>query len=173
MPERENFLTPEGLAKLEEELEYLRTVRRQEVAERIQQAKELRSAVNSPEYEDAKNEQGFVEGRILALEKIIKNAVIIHHEAADLVELGSKVTVRHQDGSEENYTIVDKPVSKPSEEKCTIIDKIVGEIVGRPSEGKISNVSPLGKALLGKRVGDEVKVFAPAGSLKVKIVGIS
>ena len=77
VPERENFLTPEGLTKLEEELEYLRTVRRQGVAEKIQQAKELRSAVNSPEYEDAKNEQGFVEGRILALEKIIKNAIII------------------------------------------------------------------------------------------------
>jgi len=154
MPERENFLTPEGLAKLEEELEYLRTVRRQEVAEKIQQAKELRSAVNSPEYEDAKNEQGFVEGRILALEKIIKNAVIIHHEAADLVELGSKVTVRHQDGSEEDYTIV-------------------GSAEVNPGEGKISNVSPVGKALLGKRVGDEVEVAVPAGVLKVKIVGIS
>ena len=154
MPERENFLTPEGLAKLEEELEYLRTVRRQEVAEKIQQAKELRSAVSSPEYEDAKNEQGFVEGRILALEKLIKNAVIIHHETADLVQIGSKVTVHHQDGSEENYTIV-------------------GSAEANPGEGKISNVSPVGKALLGKRVGDEVEVAVPAGVLKVKIVGIS
>ena len=154
MSEKGNFLTPEGLAKLEEELEYLRTVRRQEVAEKIQQAKELRSAVNSPEYEDAKNEQGFVEGRIMALEKIIKNAVIIHHEAVDLVELGARVTVRHQDGSEENYTIV-------------------GSAEANPSEGKISNVSPVGKALLGKRVGDEVEVTVPAGVLKVKIVGIS
>ena len=154
MPERENFLTPEGLTKLEEELEYLRTVRRQGVAEKIQQAKELRSAVNSPEYEDAKNEQGFVEGRILALEKIIKNAIIIHHEAADLVELGSKVTVRHQDSSEENYTIV-------------------GSAEVNPGEGKISNVSPVGKALIGKRVGDEVEVSVPAGVLKVRIVGIS
>jgi len=154
MPERENFVTPEGLAKLEEELEYLRTVRRQEVAEKIQQAKELRSAVNSPEYEDAKNEQGFVEGRILALEKLIKNAVIIHHEAADWVELGSKVTVRHQDGGEEDYTIV-------------------GSAEADPAGGKISNVSPVGKALLGKRVGDEVEVAVPAGVLKVQIVGIS
>jgi transcription elongation factor GreA len=154
MSERENFLTPEGLAKLEEELEYLRTVRRQEVAEKIQQAKELRSAVNSPEYEDAKNEQGFVEGRILVLEKIIKNAVIIHHETADLVELGSKVTVRHQDGSEEDYTIV-------------------GSAEANPGGGKISNVSPVGKALLDKRVGDEVEVTVPAGVLKVQIVGIS
>jgi transcription elongation factor GreA len=154
MSERENFLTPEGLAKLEEELEYLRTVRRQEVADKIQQAKELRSAVNSPEYEDAKNEQGFVEGRIIALEKIIKNAVIIHPETADLVQIGSKVTVRHQDGGEENYTIV-------------------GSAEVNPGEGKISNVSPVGKALLGKRVGDEVDVSVPAGVLKVKIVGIS
>jgi transcription elongation factor GreA len=152
--ERENFLTPEGLTKLEEELEYLRTVRRQEVAEKLQQAKELRSAVNSPEYEDAKNEQGFIEGRILALEKIIKNAIIIHHETADLVELGSKVTVSHQDGSEENHTIV-------------------GSAEANPGEGKISNVSPVGKALLGKRVGDDVEVSVPAGVLKVKIVGIS
>jgi len=153
MPERENFITPEGLAKLEEELEYLRTVRRQEVAERIQKAKELRSTVTSPEYEDAKNEQGFVEGRILELERIIKNAVIIHPEAADLVQLGSRVTVRHQDGSEEQYTIV-------------------GSVEVDPGEGKISNESPVGKSLLGKRVGDEVEVTVPAGVLKMTITEI-
>jgi len=153
MPERENFLTPEGLAKLEEELEYLRTVRRQEVAERIQKAKELRSTVTSPEYEDAKNEQGFVEGRILELERVIKNAVIIHPEAADLVQLGSRVTVRHQDSSEEHYTIV-------------------GSVEVDPSEGKISNESPVGNALLGKRVGDEVEVTVPAGVFKMTITEI-
>ena len=154
MSEREIFLTLEGLAKLEEELEYLRTVRRPQVAEKIQRAKELRSAVNSPEYEDAKNEQGFVEGRIAALEKIIKNAVIIHPKAAGLVEVGSRVTVRLQDGSEENYTIV-------------------GSAEVNPDEGRISNVSPVGKALLGKRVGDEVQVKVPAGVLKMKIIGIN
>ena len=153
MAEKGNFLTPEGLAKLEEELQYLRTVRRQEVAEKIQKAKELRSTVSSPEYEDAKNEQGFVEGRILELERIIKNAVIIHPEAADLVQLGSKVTVRHQDGSEEHYTIV-------------------GSIEVNPGKGKISNESPVGKALLDKRVGDEVKVTVPAGVLKLTITEI-
>ena len=153
MPERENFLTPEGLTKLEEELEYLRTVRRQEVAERIQKAKELRSTVTSPEYEDAKNEQGFVEGRILELERIIKNAVIIHPEAADLVQLGSRVTVRHQDGSDEQYTIV-------------------GSVEVDPGEGKISNESPVGKSLLGKRVGDEVEVTVPAGVFKMTITEI-
>ena len=153
MAEKGNFLTPEGLAKLEEELQHLRTVRRQEVAEKIQKAKELRSTVSSPEYEDAKNEQGFVEGRILELERIIKNAVIIHPEAADLVQLGSKVTVRHQDGSEEHYTLV-------------------GSIEVNPGKGKISNESPVGKALLGKRVGNEVKVTVPAGVLKLTITEI-
>lgn len=153
MSEKGNFLTPEGLAKLEEELEYLRTVRRQEVAERIQRAKELRSTVNTPEYEEAKNEQGFVEGRILALERIIKNAVIIHAEAADLVQLGSKVTVRHQDGGEEHFIIV-------------------GSAEANPVQGKISNASPVGKALLGQRVGDEVEVTVPAGVLKLRITEI-
>ncbi len=153
MAEKENFLTPEGLAKLEEELEYLRTVRRQEVAEKIQKAKELRSTVSSPEYEEAKNEQGFVEGRVLELERIIKNAVIIHPEAADSVQLGSKVAVRHQDGSEEHYVIV-------------------GSAEVDPSQGKISNESPVGKALLGSRVGDEVEVKVPAGVLKLTITEI-
>jgi len=153
MAEKGNFLTPEGLAKLEEELEHLRTVRRQEVADKIQKAKELRSTVSSPEYEEAKNEQGFVEGRILELERIIKHAVIIHPEAADSVQLGSKVTVRHQDGSEDHYTIV-------------------GSVEVNPGEGKISNESPVGKALLGKRLGDEVKVKVPAGVLKLTITEI-
>ena len=155
MSEKEIFLTPDGLAKLKEELEHLRTVRRQEVAEKIQRAKELRSTVNTPEYEEAKNEQGFVEGRILEVERIIKNATIIHHEAApsDIVELGSTVRVCHQDGSEEHYTIV-------------------GSTEVNPAEGKISNVSPVGKALLDRRVGDEVEVDAPAGVLKMRIVEI-
>jgi len=155
MAEKGDFLTPEGLAKLEQELEYLRTVRRQEVAEKIQRAKELRSTVNTPEYEEAKNEQGFIEGRILDIERIIKNATIIHHEAvpSDVVQLGSTVRVCHQDGTEEHYTIV-------------------GSAEANPGEGKISNVSPVGKALLSKRVGDEVEVVAPAGVLKLKIMEI-
>lgn len=155
MPKKEHFLTPEGLAKLEEELEYLRTVRRQEVAERIQRAKELRSSVNTPEYEDAKNEQGFVEGRILAIERIIKNAVMIHPEAApsDRIQLGSRVTVRHQDGTEEHYVIV-------------------GSAEANPAEDRISNESPVGRALLDKRVGDEVEIMVPAGVLKLRIMEI-
>ena len=155
MSNKEIFLTPEGLARLEEELEHLRTVRRQEVAEKIQQSKELRSSVISPEYEEAKNEQGFVEGRILEIERIIKNAKIIHPEDVnrDFVEVGNEVRVQLQDGSEERYTIV-------------------GSAEAKPSEGRISNESPMGKALLGKRVGDEAEVEAPAGPLKLRILEI-
>jgi transcription elongation factor GreA len=155
MSNKENFLTPEGLVRLEEELEHLRTVRRQEVAEKIQQSKELRSSVISPEYEEAKNEQGFVEGRILEIERIIKNAKIIHHEDVnrDFIEVGNEVRVQLQDGSEEHYTIV-------------------GSAEAKPSEWRISNESPMGKALLGKRVGDEAEVEAPAGPLKLRILEI-
>jgi transcription elongation factor GreA len=155
MSNKENFLTPEGLVKLEEELEYLRTVRRQDVAEKIQQSKELRSSVISPEYEEAKNEQGFVEGKILEIERIIKSAKIIHHEDinVDFVEVGNEVRVQLQDGSKEHYTIV-------------------GSAEAKPGEGRISNESPMGKALLGKRVGDEVEVEAPAGPLKLRILEI-
>ena len=155
MSDKEYFLTQDGLTKLEEELEHLQTVRRQEVADKIQQAKELRSAVNSPEYEDAKNEQGFVEGRILELERIIKNATIIRHDDinVDFVEIGNEVKVQLQDGAEEHYTIV-------------------GSAEANPGEWKISNESPMGNALLGKRVGDEVEVEAPAGLLKLRILEI-
>ena len=146
-----------GLKKLEEELDHLKTVRRQEIADKIQEAKESRSAVISPEYEEAKNEQGFVEGRILDIERMIKNAVIIHHEEVKkkggLVELGSKVMVKPEDGNKEHYTIV-------------------GSAEANPSEGKISNESPMGKALLNKKVGDVIEFEAPAGKLKLKIVEI-
>ena len=157
MSEKEIFLTPEGLKKLEEELNHLKTVKRQEIAEKIQEAKESRSAVISPEYEEAKNEQGFLEGRILEIERMIKNAVIIHHEEVKKkgghVELGSKVVVKLADGNKENYTIV-------------------GSAEANPGEGKISNESPMGKALLNRKVGDEVEFDAPAGKLKLKIVEI-
>ncbi len=157
MSEKEIFLTPEGLKKLEEELNQLKTVKRQEIAEKIQEAKESRSAVISPEYEEAKNEQGFVEGRILELEMMIKNAVIIRHEEVKKkgshIELGTKVEIKFAGGNKENYTIV-------------------GSAEANPGEGKISNESPMGKALLNKKVGDEVEFDAPAGKLKLKIVEI-
>ncbi len=155
MSEKEIFLTPEGLKKLEEELDHLKTVRRQEIADKIQEAKESRSAVISPEYEEAKNEQGFVEGRILEIERMIKNAVIIKHKdaKASSVKIGSKVTVKLEDGTKENYAIV-------------------GSAEASPGEGKISNESPMGSALLKRKVGDTVAFEAPSGRLKLKIVEI-
>jgi transcription elongation factor GreA len=146
-------LTREGLAKLEGELDYLRTVRRQEVADRIHQAKELASTQNNAEYDDAKNEQAFVEGRILTLEKMIQNAVIIEERHSSRVELGSKVSVVTADGKEEHYTIV-------------------GSAEASPKDGRISNESPVGRALLGKSVGEEVQVQVPAGVLRLSITVI-
>ena len=152
---KETFLTPEGLEKLKAELEHLETVRRPQVAEQIHRAKELGGTVDNAEYDDAKNEQAFVEGRILTLESMIKSATLIKEgkSPSSFVKLGSKVRVRNQDGEEEHYTIV-------------------GSAEASPSEGRISNESPVGSALLGKRVGDEVEAEAPAGTLKLKLIAI-
>ena len=154
MPAKQVPLTKEGLTKLQGELDQLLTVRRAEVAQRIHDAKELVGAQNTPEYEDARNEQAFVEGRILTLEAIIQNAEIIE-ETHDhqKVSLGSKVTVLNHKGERENYTIV-------------------GSAEADPKAGRISNESPVGQALLAKGVGDEVKVNAPAGVLRWTIVRI-
>lgn len=154
MPGKPVPLTKEGLEKLQRELDYLINVRRAEVARRIHEAKELVGAQNTPEYDDARNEQAFVEGRILTLENIIRNAVIIE-EAHDhhRVSLGSTVTVINHKGEREHYTIV-------------------GSAEADPKAGKISNESPVGLALLGKTVGDEVEVRAPAGTLRWTIVRI-
>ena len=157
MPDKPVPLTKEGLAKLEKELDHLRTVRRQEVAERIHAAKELASTQNNAEYEDAKNDQAFVEGRILTLEKIIQNAEIINEEEAHRskkVQLGSKVTVQTAKDTKETYTIV-------------------GSAEAEPKEGRISNESPVGRALIGKGVGDAVHVEVPAGVIRLTITGIS
>ena len=154
MPTKSVPLTKEGLEKLQKELEHLLTVRRAELAQRIHDAKELVGAQNTPEYEDARNEQAFVEGRILELENVIQNAVIIE-EAHDRqrVSLGATVTVLNHKGQREQYTIV-------------------GSAEADPKAGKISNESPVGAALLGKAVGDEVLVNAPAGTLRWTIVQI-
>jgi transcription elongation factor GreA len=157
MPEKPVPLTKEGLARLEKELEYLRTVRRQEVANRIHQAKELASTQNNAEYDDAKTEQAFVEGRILTLEKIIANAELIDEEEAHRskkVQLGSKVTVLTPKGSKETYTIV-------------------GSAEAEPRQGRISNESPVGQGLIGKGVGGAVQVEAPAGVIRLTIVDVA
>ncbi len=148
------YLTAGGLAKLEAELTYLRTVRRAEIASQIHQAKELADTVDNAEYDDAKNLQAFVEGRILTLERLTKNAVIIAEEhATDSVRVGTTVTLVTPEGEEEQYTIV-------------------GSYEADPVKGRISNESPVGRALLGKKVGDEVQVMAPGGVLQLTVVEI-
>lgn len=147
------LLTQEGLEKLKKELEHLRTIRRPEVLQKLQKAKELTDTVDNAEYEDAKNEQAFVEGRILTLEQMIKDAEVLTTEEApsEYVKLGSKVVLSSPEGEEEHYIVV-------------------GKAEANPDERKISSESPLGKALLGRNVGEEVEVQAPMGTYQVKIL---
>ncbi len=155
MERRETYLTQEGLSKLEAELENLRTVRRQEVAQRIQKSKEIGGTVDNAEYDEAKNEQAFVEGRILTIENMTKSAVIIpdHASPPETVQLGSTVTVTTTQGKTQKYAIV-------------------GKAEADPSQGKISNESPVGNALLGLKPGDEAEVETPSGTVKLKVVNI-
>ena len=157
MVEKIQPITKEGLRKFEEELEYLETTRRREVADKIHQAKELASTQNNAEYEDAKNEQAMVEGRIQMLQNLIQNAEIIDSDEAHRskqVILGSTVRVKASDGKAQEYTIV-------------------GPAEADPREGKISNESPVGRALIGKKLNDEVEVSAPKGIITMKITRIS
>lgn len=143
------YLTPEGLKKIEKNLEYLRNVRRYEVAQRLHSALSEGSELgDDAEYEDAKNEQAFVEGEIARLELILSNVKVIDDTGpSDEVRLGSHVTlVEKGTDFEEIY-------------------HIVGEAEADPSEGRISYKSPLGSALMGHKVKDEVKVHAPDGEL--------
>jgi transcription elongation factor GreA len=153
MPES-MYLTREGLEKLKAELEHLRTVRRPEVADRIHDSRERGGTAGNAEYEDAKNELAFTEGRILTLDNLINNAVIIEEgHSGDTVEIGSRVRVKTQDGKTSEYIIT-------------------GSAEADPAKGKISNVSPIGKALLGKKVGEVTEVNVPSGKIKVEIVSI-
>lgn len=157
MVEKSQPITREGLAKIEEELLHLETVRRREVADKIHQSKELSSTQNNAEYEDAKNEQAMVEGRIQMLHALIQNAEIIDKDGAHkskLVTLGSTVKVKVSDGKSQEYTIV-------------------GPAEADPREGKISNESPVGRALIGKKLNDEVQVSVPKGIVTMKITKIS
>jgi transcription elongation factor GreA len=155
MGQKKVLITKEGLAKLQSELEHLLSVRRQEIADKIKRAREMGGTDNNAEYEDAKNEQAFVEGRILMLENTVKNATVIESAVLPgVVEMGNKVLIQNQDGKIEQFTIV-------------------GSAEASPVEGKISNESPVGKALLGKKIGDEVEVKTPAGLLKLLIMDVS
>lgn len=155
MHDKPVFLTPEGRAKLISELRELREVRRPQVAEVIRLSKEYNESDDNPELEDAKNEQAFVEGRILTLEKMLANAVEINTKRGqrDSVSIGSEVTVK-LDGEIEQYTIV-------------------GSAEVDPSRGRISNESPVGRALLGRKVGEVVEVKIPAGILQLEIQAIN
>ncbi len=155
MPDRQVYLTRQGFKKFDDELTHLKNEKRAEVAERIRRAKEFTDTVDNAEYDDAKAEQAFIEGRIQDLEYQLANATIIDdHPAADYVRLGSKVTVLDSSGEEEIYTIV-------------------GSAEADPRRGYISNESPVGRALLGKRIGEQADVVAPGGSFELKVVSLA
>lgn len=156
MSEKEVILTQDGLRKLEEELEHLKSVKRREVAERIKVAIGYGDISENSEYEDAKNEQAFIEGRVITLEKMLRNARIINDDEIDteVVSIGSKVVLEDLEfGDKMEYTIV-------------------GTAESDPSQNKISNESPVGKAILGKKQGAVVDVNVPAGIIQYKIVEI-
>ena len=150
-----NYMTREGLKKLQDELTQLSTVRRREIADRFQQSRERGGTVSNAEYEEANNERSFNEGRIQALENMINNAVIIGEEQGqrDAVDVGATVTVKNQQGKPTTYTIT-------------------GSAEADPAQGRISNVSPIGKSLLGKKVGEITEVSAPSGTIKLEIISI-
>ncbi|ACL18230.1 transcription elongation factor GreA [Desulfitobacterium sp. LBE] len=155
MAEKEVILTIEGLKRLEDELETLKTVKRREVAERIKQAIEFGDISENSEYDDAKNEQAFIEGRIITLEKMLRNARVIDDlEGSEVVALGTTVILKDKEfGEEEEYTIV-------------------GSAEADPGSNKISNESPVGKAVLGQPKGTVVEINVPAGILYYEIVDI-
>ena len=154
MTNQETFLTPEGYKKLEEELEHLKNVRRPEVAAAIHEAKMDGDVSENAGYEEAKRQQGFLEGRIITVETMLKNAVLIETDrSSDTVILGSRVTVVEDGFDPETYTIV-------------------GSAEANPGDGRISNESPLGKALMGHRVGDVVSFKAPGGTVEMKLINI-
>jgi transcription elongation factor GreA len=156
MSDKEVILTQDGLKKLEDELENLKSVKRREVAERIKVAIGYGDISENSEYEDAKNEQAFIEGRIITLEKMLRNARIINSDEidTDAVSIGATVIVEDLEfGDTMEYTIV-------------------GSAESDPSQNKISNESPVGKAILGKKRGTVVDVSVPAGVIQYKIVEI-
>ncbi len=150
------YLTPEGYRRIKAELDYLRTVKRQEVAQRLHEAlQEGGDLIENSEYEAAKQEQAFVEGRIRELEHLLATAQVIERPAStEVVQVGSTVVIQDVDGGpEETYTIV-------------------GAAEADPAQGRISNESPLGRALLNHKPGDVVEVHAPGATFRVRIVRV-
>ena len=154
--DKKNILTYEGLKKLEDELENLKVVRRKEVSQKIKEAREQGDVSENAEYDAAKDEQRDIEARIEELEKILKNAEVVVEEEADLdkVSIGCSVKILDCEFDEE------------------LEYKIVGSTEANSLKGKISNESPVGKALLGKQVGDTVTVETPAGEFSYKVLSI-
>jgi len=149
-----SYLTRQGYEKLQKELDELRTVKRQEVANRLHEAMEGGELIEDAEYEAAKNEQAFVEGRIQELEILLANARVVEETGQrEVVQIAAKVTIQEDGNEPELYTIV-------------------GPAEANPRLGRISNESPLGRALLDHRAGDSVHVDAPGGSFTVKILKV-
>jgi transcription elongation factor GreA len=156
MQDKVVYLTPEGKQRFSAELHELLTVRRHEVEEQIRRAKEFSDTVDNAEYDEAKQEQSFVEGRIQELERLLAAAKLIDQPPtkSDFVRMGTHIKVVDTEGEEETYYLV-------------------GSSEADPRKGLISNESPIGRALIGKKVGDEVTVVAPAGSFNLKILEIT
>ena len=156
MAQQSVYLTPEGLKRLQEELEYLKTVRRREVAEQIRKAVEVGGDVDNAEYDEAKREQARVEGRILELENLLKHAVVVSEaeRVPGQVGVGSRVTLQDlSTGREMAFTVV-------------------GSMEADPAHGKLSYESPVGRALMGRHQGEEVEVRTPKGVLRYRILRV-
>lgn len=155
MTEQQTFVTADGLEKLRAELDQLKSVKRKEIAERIQEAKELGDLSENAEYSEAKEEQSFIESRILELEAITRNISIIQKtKKTGLIQLGSTFEVENSQNKKFTYTLV-------------------GKSEASPTQGKISNESPLGQAFLGKKQGETVAVAVPAGTINFTITTVS
>ncbi len=156
MAAREVYLTREGRESLDEELKNLTTVRRQEVTDRIHKANQSGGTIDNAEYEEAKKEQAFVEGRIRELEDVLSRAIVAPKggRKKGVVRIGSSVTVTDSDGGKQRYAVV-------------------GSAEAVPLERKISNESPVGQALMGRKVGDQIAVDTPAGKVTLTITKIA
>lgn len=155
--EKQFPMTAAGKQKLEDELDFLKTVKRKEVVERIKVARSFGDLSENSEYDSAKEDQAFVEGRISMLESMVRNAVIINENESnkDIVRLGTTVTfIEVPDGDKESYTIV-------------------GSAEADPLEGRISNDSPIAKSMIGRTIGENVKVLTPGGEMEIKILSIT
>ena len=150
---QQTYLSQAGIETIKKELQELKTKKRQEIATRLQEAKDLGDLSENAEYFEAKEAQSFNENRVAELEKLLKNAVIIETPSEeDIVRVGLTIGVKSNNGTE--------------------IFNIVGSAEARPQEGKISNESPLGRAFLGRRIGDEIEIKTPSGIAKYKIIKI-